>query len=130
MSIRDKFIKSELSSDIVEVDLVIDGIRETVKIEIREQTVDQQFELLDRFRKPDGEIDTKLLSLETVMVTSYEPDTGELAFDSSDRDMLRQKSAKAFQRLFRAANAAAGLETEDEVVSDLDDVPTVETSTS
>ena len=131
MSIRDSFAKSELSSEIVPVDLLINGIVKTIKVEVREQTVDQQFDLLDRLRRPDGEIDTKLLSIETVLVTSYEPDTGELAFDgAADRDMLRSKSAGAFQRLFRAANAAAGLETEDQVVSDLADVPTVETSTS
>lgn len=130
MSIRDKFAKSGLSTDFVDVDLLIDGVMETVKIEVREQTIDQQFDLLDRVRRADGEIDTKLLSIETVLITAYDPDTGELAFDPADRDMLRSKSSRAFQRLFRAANTAAGLETEDQVVSDLDDAPTVETSTS
>lgn len=130
MSIRDKFIKSELSSEIIEVYLVIDGIRETVKIEVREQTVDQQFDILDKTRNSNGDIDSKLAAIEGVLATSFEPDTGEKAFDDADRDMLRTKSAKAFSRLFTAASRAAGLETEDMVVSDLDDVPTVETSTS
>ncbi len=125
MSIRDKIIKADdLGSEIVSIP------EWGVKIEVRAQTVDQQFDLLDRVRRPDGEIDTKLLSIETVLVTAYDPDTGELVFDPADRDMLRKKSSRAFQRLFRAANTAAGLETEDEVVSDLDDAPTVETSTS
>ncbi len=124
MSIRDRIIKAELGSEIVSIP------EWDVKIEVREQTVDQQFAILDRVRKSDGDIDTKLAALEAVLVTSYDPDTGEPVFEAADRDMLRQKSAKAFSQLFRAASQAAGLETEDEVVSDLADVPTDETSTS
>lgn len=125
MSIRDRIIKADdLGSEIVSIP------EWDVKIEVRAQTVDQQFDLLDRVRKPDGEIDTKLLSIETILVTCYDPDTGEPVFEAADRDMLRGKSSRAFQRLFSAANKAAGLETEDQVVSDLVDVPTVETSTS
>ncbi len=130
MSIRDKFILSEPSSEIVDVDLVINGVIETVKIEVREQTVDQQYTILDKARDSSGTINMKQASIEAVIATSYDPDTGDRAFDDADRDMLGTKSAKAFQQLFTATSKAAGLESDEEAVSDLDDAQTDEPSTS
>ena len=129
-SIRDLFAKSEPSSEIVEVDLMVDGIDVTVKVEVREQTVNQQFDILDRSRNSNGDIDIKTATIEGVLATSFDPETGDKAFDDADRDMLGDKSAKAFATLFAATNRAAGIESEDEAVSDLDDGPTDETSTS
>ena len=125
MSIRDKIIKADdLGSEIVPVS------EWDVKIEVRAKTVDQQYELLDRCRKPNGDIDGKLLAVETILATSYDPDSGERVFEDADRDMLRGKNSSAFQTLLAAANKAAGLDTEDDVVSDLDETPADATSTS
>ncbi len=125
MSIRDKIIKADdLGSEIVPVS------EWDVKIEVRAKTVDQQYELLDKCRKPNGDIDGKLLAVETILATSYDPDSGERVFEDADRDMLRGKNSSAFQTLLAAANKAAGLDTEDDVVSDLDETPADATSTS
>ncbi len=125
MSIRDKIIKADdLGSEIVSV------TEWDVKIEVRAKTVDQQYELLDKCRKPNGDIDGKLLAVETILATSYDPDTGDRVFEDADRDMLRGKNSSAFQTLLAAANKAAGLDTEDDVVSDLDATPADATSTS
>ncbi len=128
MKIRDAFAKSELTSEIVTVDLP--GVGE-VKVEMRSKSVDEQYDLLDKVpRKPNGDFNGKLLAVETILATAYEPGTEELAFESADRDMLLGKDAAAFQTLLTAANKAAGLQGEDEVVSDLDETPVDETSTS
>ncbi len=125
MSIRDKIIKADdLGSEIVSVS------EWDVKIEVRAKTVDQQYELLDKCRKPNGDIDGKLLAVETILATSYDPDTGERVFEDADRDMLRGKNSSAFQTLLAAANKAAGLDSEDDVVSDLDEAQPDATSTS
>ena len=124
MSIRDTIIKADdLGSEIVSVP------EWDVKIEVRAKTVTEQYDLIERCRKPDGEINGELLAVETVMVTSYDPDTGEKVFDPADRDMLRSKNSSAFQVLLAAANKAAGLESDEKTVADLDETPAAETST-
>ena len=129
-SIRDLFAKSEPGSEIVPVNLWVEDVLVTVKVEVREQTVNQQFDIFDKARNSNGDIDTKTLSIEGVLATSFHPDTGEKAFDDADREMLGEKSAKAFTTLFAASNKAAGIESEDEAMSDLDDGLSDETSTS
>ena len=127
MKIRDAFAKSERTSEIVTVDLP--GVGE-VKVEVRSKTVDEQYALIDKTRKPNGDIDGKLLAVETIIVTAYEPGTDDRAFDPADRDMLLGSDSGAFQSLLAASNRAAGLQGEDEVVSDLDETPADATSTS
>jgi hypothetical protein len=126
MRIRDALAKAKLPSEVVAVN--IPGVGE-VKVEVREKTVEQQYDLIERCRKPDGEINGELLAVETVMATSYDPDTGEPSFDPADRDMIRGSSASVFQKLLVAANAAAGLEKEEEALADLEPTPPAETST-
>ncbi len=91
-----------------------------VKIEVRARTVGEQFDLIDSVRRADGELDRKLLAVETVIACCFDPDTGERVFDPADRDTLLGKSSQAFGRLLEAANRAAGLEEEAVVVSSLD----------
>jgi hypothetical protein len=124
MSIRDKIIKADdLGSEIVSIP------EWDVKIEVRAKTVSEQYDLIERCRKPDGEINSELLAVETVLTTSYDPDTGTKVFDPADRDMLRGKNSSAFQILLAAANTAAGLDTQETVVADLDETPPAEAST-
>jgi hypothetical protein len=124
MSIRDKIIKADdLGSEVVSIP------EWDVKIEVRAKTVAQQYDLIERCRKPNGDINGELLAVETVIATSYDPDTGDVVFDPADRDMLRSKNSAAFQTLLAAANKAAGLAGEEEAVADLDETPPAETST-
>ena len=125
MSIRDRIFKSKLGSEIVVI-----PEWDNVKIEVRARTVDQQYALIDKVRKPNGDLDNKLLAVETILATAYDPDTGEPVFDPADRDELRKLNAAGFNRLLAAANRAAGLETEEEVMAGLDGTPDSETSTS
>ena len=115
-AIRDKILNSKLDAEIVSIPEWGD-----VKVEVREKTVEEQYQLLEKVRKKDGEIDGKLLAVETIIATTYDPETGDLVFESADRDRLRQLPAAGFNRLLNAANKAAGLEDADEAKADLDD---------
>ncbi len=127
MKIRDAFIKAGHTSEIVTVTLPDVG---EIKVEVRSKTVDEQYALIDKTRKPKGDIDARLLAVETIIATAYEPGTDDRAFDPADRDMLLGSDSGAFQSLLAASNRAAGLQGEDEVVSDLDETPVDATSTS
>ncbi len=127
MKIRDAFAKSGRTSEIITVDLPDIG---EIKVEVRSKTVGEQYDLLDKVTNSKGDIDRKMLGVETILATAYEVGTDELAFEAADRDMLLSRDATAFLTLFAASNKAAGLESEDEVVSDLDETPADATSTS
>lgn len=125
MTIRDTILNAKLDSEIVVI-----PEWDNVKIEVRAKTVDEQYQLLDKTRRPDGSIDNKLLAVETILATAYDPATGEKVFDPADRDALRRANAAGFNRLLAAANKAAGLESEEEVVADLDATQPSDPSTS
>ena len=131
MSIRDKFLKSIVTSEIVSVELRNpQGDFETVKVEVRQRTVKQQYDILDKVRNPQGEIDGLGLAVETIMACSYDPDTGDKVFDPADKDALMNVESSAFQVLLAATNKAAGFDSEEQVVSDLDEALTAAPSTS
>lgn len=113
--VRKAFLNAKLSSETISVPL--DG--KDVKVEMREKTVQQQFDLLDKARRKDGEIDDELLTIESIIATAFDPDSGEPVFEAADRDAIKQLPARAFNVLMKAANDAAGLGQEDEVVADL-----------
>ena len=121
-SIRDKILKSEIGSEIVSIP------EWDVKIEVRQRTVKQQYDILDKVRNSQGEIDGLSLALETIMACSFDPETGEPVFDPADKDALMNVESSAFQTLLAATNKAAGFESEDQVVSDLDEAPAVPSS--
>jgi hypothetical protein len=85
-----------------------------VKVKVKSKTVKEQYELLEKCRKPNGDLNGQLLAVETVIATTYDPDTDERIFDPADRDTLLTKSSSAFQVLLAAANRAAGLGDVDE----------------
>lgn len=116
--IRKAILNSRLDSELVSIPEWGD-----VKVEVRSRTVDEMYSLLAKARKTDGELDDRLLAVETIIACTFVPDTDERIFDDADRDTLRTKDSRGFQRLLAAANKAAGLESEDEVVSALDETP-------
>jgi len=122
-SIRDKILKSEIGSEIVSIP------EWDVKIEVRQRTVKQQYDLINKVSN-DGDIDGMQLAVETILVCSYDPDTGELVFDPADKDAILNLEASSFQILLSAANKASGLESEDEVTSRLKGTSPDATSTS
>ncbi len=123
MSIRDTILKAGPRSELVDVPFW------DVKIEMRGQTVQQQYSILDRVRNKDGDIDGMQLALETILVCSYQPDTDDLVFDPADKDTLLTADAQSFNVLLAAANRAAGFDSEQEVEGRLKGTTPDETST-
>ena len=123
-SIRDKILKAGPRTELVDVPAW------DVKIEMRGQTVKQQYSILDRVRNKDGDIDGMQLALETILICSYEPDTDNLVFDPADKDSLMEADAQSFNVLLSAANRAAGFESEGEVEGRLKGTSPDATSTS
>lgn len=116
MSLRDRILNAEdLGSEIVYIP------EWDVKVEVRAMTVAQQQTLIAKVRKPNGDLNSELLAVETIIAACFDPETGERVFDDADRDVLRTKSASAFSRLLAASNRAAGMEDESQVVSRLDE---------
>jgi hypothetical protein len=124
MNIRDKIVKAELHNEVIDVP------GWDVKIEVRARTVKQQYELLDKSRKANGDIDGMMLAVETILACSYDPDTGEKVFDPADRDTLLNSDSAAFNVLLSASNRAAGLEDLDEVEARLKETPPDDNSSS
>ena len=123
MSIRDTILKAGQRSELVDVPFW------DVKIEMRGQTVQQQYAILDKVRDADGEIDGMQLALETILTCSYEPDTDSLVFDPADKDSLSSADSQSFNVLLRAANRAAGFDSDQEVEGRLKGTSPDETST-
>lgn len=124
MTIRDKILKAEVASEVVSIP------EWDVKIEVRQRTVKQQYEILDKVRNPQGDIDGLKLAIETIMACSYDPDSGEMVFDPADRDALMNVESAAFQTLLAATNKAAGFESDDEAATRLKETPLDESSTT
>ena len=123
MSIRDKiFAANDIRTEVVDIP------EWGVKVELRGKSVEQQWKLIEKCRRPDGSIDSELLSVETILACSYDPDTGERVFEDADRDMLRKKASGPFQKLLAAANRVAGLEDEATVVANLDEAQDADSS--
>lgn len=118
---RDRLLSSDRRSTIIDV-------QGYGKIEMRSLTVNEQYDLMDRCRKPDGELDARLLAVETVIAAAYDPDTGEREFEAADRDYLLDSDSQAFSKLLDAANTAAGLDDVDEMARGLEESPTADTS--
>ena len=122
--LRDAFLNAKPKAEIVTVPLP-SGEQ---KVEMREKTVAEQFALLKKARKSDGELDEELLSVETIISTTFDPETGDRVFEAADRDTIKNMPAGPYNILLQAANRAAGLEAEDEVVSGLEETPADEAS--
>ena len=103
MNIRNTILNHSLPAETVD----IPGL--DVKVEVRARTVKQQYELLEKARKSNGEIDSMLLAVETIIACVYDPDSGDPVFQSADRDALLNMDSAPFNALLGAANDAAGL---------------------
>jgi propanediol dehydratase large subunit len=60
----------------------------------------------------NGEIKAGDLYAETVIATSYDPETGERIFDESDKIALMEKSAQAIDILAKVGLRLSGMGTE------------------
>ena len=106
MSLRDKILQSvDIPSEIVEVP------EWSVKVEVRGMSGADRVRIFDIIAV-DGEVKAGNLYVETVLVTAYDPETGERVFDEADRIALMEKSAQAIDRIARVGLRLSGMEGE------------------
>lgn len=102
MSIRDNIINAvDLPTEIIDVP------EWDVKIECRGLTAGDGVRFLNRISR-NGEVDRENFAAELLIVSCYDPDTGKRVFEDADRDMLKQKSATAVNRVSAVCSRLSG----------------------
>lgn len=106
---------SELRKAIIDADDLVREVVEVpewgdIKIEVRSLTSGDRNRLLSAAaREGTSAIDMEKYTADLVILTAFDPSSGEKVFDKADRDMLNQKNSAAVDRLFSTAARLAGL---------------------
>jgi hypothetical protein len=95
MSLREKiFAADDIATETVEVP------EWGVTVEVRGMNGSDRSRILELAAgADDGRMSIGSMYVETVIASTYDPETGERVFSDSDRDMLMTKSATAIDRL-------------------------------
>jgi len=104
MTLRDAILASEdIKGELVEVP------EWDATIEMRTITAAQRARLFDAATGEDGHVVTDKLYSLIIVMTSFDPDTGERVFDESDAAAIADKSAKVVSRVADVAMRLSGL---------------------
>lgn len=108
MSLRDKILAAEdIQSEIVDVP------EWGVTVEVRGMNGADRSRILEMASaSDDGRIGIGTMYVETVIASTYDPDTGERVFSAADRDMLMGKSAAAIDRLASVGMRLSAMDAE------------------
>lgn len=94
MSLRDKILASDdIASELVEIP------EWDVILEVRGMTGGDRSKILENAATNEGNISVGTVYVDTVIASTYDPDTGERVFAESDKPALMEKSAAAIDRL-------------------------------
>lgn len=123
MSLRDSILAAEdISTELVEVP------EWGVTVEVRGMNGADRSRILETASSSeDGSISIGVMYAETVIASTYDPDTGERIFSDSDLDVLMAKSASAIDRI---ATVGMGLSAMDGKATDNAKVTFPEEATS
>lgn len=103
MSLRDKILQAnDIQKELVEVP------EWGVTVEVRGMSGADRARIFDSVSK-DGEVKAGDLYVETVLATTFDPETGGRLFDESDRAALMEKSAQAIDRLSEVGLRLSGM---------------------
>lgn len=113
---------------------------DNVVIEIRSPTAAVRNKMLASFSKPSDDdpdvqvVDTEQLYPAVIVITCFDPESGELLFTDDDKGWLMEKNGKAVQRVAEVALRMSGLADAEEAVEagkvDSSGTPTVDISSS
>jgi len=108
VSLRDKILAAEdIQSEIVDVP------EWGVTVEVRGMNGADRSRILEMASaSDDGRIGIGTMYVETVIASTYDPDTGERVFSAADRDMLMGKSAAAIDRLASVGMRLSAMDAE------------------
>lgn len=103
MSLRDQILQAnDIQKELVEVP------EWGVTVEVRGMSGADRARIFDTVSK-DGDVKAGELYVETVMATTFDPETGARLFDESDRTALMEKSAQAIDRLSEVGLRLSGM---------------------
>ena len=97
---------SDIRSQIVEVP------EWGVSVEVRSMTARDRTRIMSEASKNDGVVDIGFMYVETVLTSTYDPETGLRVFEDSDRDAVMAKSASAIDRLAVLGMQLSGIDQE------------------
>ena len=99
---------------------------DNAKIEVRAFTVAEQEAFYKKVMLTDRKgmfagVDRRKWTVQLILASAYDPDTGEKLFEAADADSLSKKSAKAIGRVFDVAARLSGISDDavEEAESDL-----------
>lgn len=112
--------KSRILSDLRSKILAVSDIRTElvdvpewgVSVEVRSMTARDRTRIMSEATKNDGVIDIGFMYVETVLVSSYDPETGMRIFNDDDRDAIMGKAASAIDRLASVGMRLSGIDQE------------------
>lgn len=106
MSLRDKILQAtDIATEMVEIP------EWNVVVEVRGMSGADRARIFEVVTE-NGEIKAGSLYAETVIATSYDPETGAHIFNPDDVTALMQKSAQAIDRLAKVGLRLSGMEGE------------------
>lgn len=106
MSLRDKILQApDIATEMVEVP------EWGVTLEVRGMSGADRASIFERVTV-DGEVKAGLLYGETVLATTFDPETGERVFNATDLTALMEKSAQAIDRLAKVGLRLSAMEGE------------------
>ncbi len=107
MSLRDQIF----ATDDIEIEMVeVPAWKMT--LEVRSMDARSRSKLIKSATQADGSIAMENLYPDTVIMCTFDPESGEQVFTDSDRDMLLSKSAAAIELLAMTAMKVSGLSAE------------------
>lgn len=103
-SIRDKILTAkDIKSEQVHIE------QWDVTVEVRGLTGRQRAILLQDVVSPKGKIDLQKLYPQLVVMSTFDPDTGEPVFQAGDVDAIAEKSGGALESIAQVAMRLSGL---------------------
>lgn len=80
-----------------------------VELEIKALTGKKRAEIMTSAMNEQGKMDFEKLYPDLIITSTYDPETKELVFEKTDRDMLNQKSGGALEKIAQIAIKLSGL---------------------
>lgn len=98
------------------------------KIEVRGMGLGEQQRFLKSLPDPDAPSRNEKMTVQLIIRTVYDPDTGTPVFDPADASELAAADPAPFSRVFRVAARLSGLTSTEEVEAELAADPTEDSS--
>lgn len=109
INLREKILNSnDIKSEIVYVDVW------DTKVKVMSLTSKKRSQIISDAMTDKGKMDFEKIYPDLVIASTYDPETGALIFEASDRDLLNQKNGGALEKIAQVAMRLSGLSASEE----------------